>query len=109
VSPSYVDDVAAATVALVSRAAPQGLYHCVNSGMTTWAELGRAVARTLGVDGALLAPVKVDDVVMRARRPKYAALSNARLRDAGVDMPGWEDAIARHVQRRRVSRGDARA
>ncbi|MCL4846806.1 MAG: dTDP-4-dehydrorhamnose reductase [Acidobacteria bacterium] len=108
VSPSYVDDVAAATLALVSREAPHGLYHCVNSGVTTWAELGQAVARLLGVDGALLAPVKVDDVIMKARRPKYAALSNARLRDAGVDMPGWEDAIARHLLKRRESGGAAR-
>ena len=35
VSPSYVDDVAAATLALVRRAAPNGLYHCVGSGHAT--------------------------------------------------------------------------
>jgi dTDP-4-dehydrorhamnose reductase len=37
------------------------------------------------------------DVPMRAPRPRYCALSNARLRAAGVDMPSWQDALARYL------------
>ena len=44
VTPSYVYDVAEATVALVERDAPFGLYHCVNSGATTWVEVARTLA-----------------------------------------------------------------
>ena len=44
VTPSYVYDVAEATVALVEREAPVGLYHCVNSGATTWVEVARTLA-----------------------------------------------------------------
>jgi dTDP-4-dehydrorhamnose reductase len=43
-------------------------------------------------------PVRVADVKMRARRPQYCALSNAKLAAAiGQPMPSWQDAIARHV------------
>ena len=32
---------------------------------------------------------------MRARRPQYAALSNAKLARAGITMPMWQDALKR--------------
>ena len=41
VSPSYVDDVIDATLALLSLEAPGGIYHCVNSGSATWLGLAR--------------------------------------------------------------------
>jgi dTDP-4-dehydrorhamnose reductase len=99
VSPSYVDDVAHATAMLIERRAAPELYHCVNDGFTTWhdlaLEIGRALKRT-----PRLVPVKVADVPMRAPRPRYCALSNARLARAGCAMPSWQDAIARYVARR---------
>ena len=97
VSPSYVDDVMDATLALVSRDAAGGIYHCVNSGSTTWHGLAELIARQLGVDARLL-PVKVADVPMRAPRPQYCALSNARLSALGVQMPSWQDALTRHIR-----------
>ncbi len=45
VTPSYVQDVITATLALIDKSAPYGLYHCVNSEHTTWYELAREVAR----------------------------------------------------------------
>jgi dTDP-4-dehydrorhamnose reductase len=47
----------------------------------------------------LLTPVSVADVKMRAPRPQYAALSNAKLVAAGAAMPAWEDALARYLSR----------
>jgi dTDP-4-dehydrorhamnose reductase len=100
VSPSYNDDVAGATRALLERGAAPGLYHCVNSGSCTWLELALEVGRQLGVEPRLL-PVRVADVALRARRPRYCALSNARLAAAGAAMPAWQDALARHLAERR--------
>jgi len=97
VSPSYVDDVIDATLALLSRDAPGGIYHCVNSGATTWHGLAELIARLLGIEARLLA-VKAADVPMRAPRPQYCALSNARLSALGVEMPSWQDALTRHIR-----------
>ncbi len=98
VTPSYVDDVADATEALVQRGAAPGVYHCVNSGQATWLELGEEVLAALEPRPAgRLVPVKVADVPMKARRPQYCALSNAKLRAAGVSMPDWRDAVRRYL------------
>lgn len=102
ISPTYVCDAARATRELLERAAPAGLYHCVNSGTCTWLELARELARQLGVEGRLV-PVRMDEVTLRAQRPKYCALSNQKLAAAGIAMPSWQDALARYVESVRIS------
>jgi dTDP-4-dehydrorhamnose reductase len=99
VSPSYVEDVVAATRRLLAGGAEPGLYHCVNTGMTTWLDLAVEAARILGRPGRLL-PVRTAEVPLRARRPVYCALDNSRLRRAGVEMPLWQDALARYIRTR---------
>jgi dTDP-4-dehydrorhamnose reductase len=99
VSPSFVADVITATAALVERGAAAGVYHCVNSGRATWLEVGEEIVRLLGAAAkGRLRPVRVADVPMKARRPQYCALSNAKLRAAGIEMPEWRDALRRHLQ-----------
>ena len=100
VSPSYVEDVVQATRGLLALRATPGLYHCVNAGLGSWADVGREVADALGVSHDLLRLTSVHDVTMRARRPVYCALSNARLEAAlGRPMPHWRDAVRRHLAR----------
>jgi dTDP-4-dehydrorhamnose reductase len=99
VSPSYVPDILRATIALVDRHAPYGIYHCVNSGWSTWYELACEVARQLGVP-ALIEPVMTSDLKAQATRPQYCALSNQKLVAAGIDMPSWQSAIERHLATR---------
>ena len=77
--------------------APTGLYHCVNSGSCTWLEFAREMARLLGVEPRVT-PVRMSDMQLRAARPIYCALSNEKLRRAGIDMPTWQDALRRYLQ-----------
>lgn len=102
VTPSFVDDVAEATWRLVQRDAPPGVYHCANSGLTTWEALGRVVAGHLGLDAGLIAPASVAEVTLRAPRPQYAALSSEKLERVGIPMPAWEDALSRYLSRLRA-------
>ena len=97
-SPTFVEDAVAATQALLERQAEPGLYHCVNSGATTWHELAQHIAAILGVQPRLV-PVRLADVPLRAPRPRYCALSNAKLAAAGVSMPTWQDALSRYLSR----------
>ena len=99
VSPSFVADVADASAHVLRAQPPAGLYHCVNSGYATWFEVGGEIARQLGKSEAVLKPISVRDVTLRASRPQFAALSNARLAAAGYPMPAWQDAIARYLSR----------
>jgi len=97
ISPSYLPDVAQATRYLVESEAPTGLYHCVSSGQCTWLEFAREMARLLGVEPRFT-PVRMADMRLRAQRPMFCALSNEKLRSAGVDMPAWQDALQRFLQ-----------
>ena len=83
-------DAAAATRKLLEQSAPPGLYHCVNSGSCTWLDLAREVARQLGVEPKLV-PVRMADAKLRAERPMYCVLSNAKLTAQGIAMPTWHD------------------
>jgi dTDP-4-dehydrorhamnose reductase len=96
VTPSYVADVTAATEALLSRQPAFGVYHCVNSGVTTWHGVAVEAARLLKKEAEIV-PVSSDAVKLRARRPRYCALSNEKLASAGIAMPTWQDALARYV------------
>jgi dTDP-4-dehydrorhamnose reductase len=97
VSPAFVEDVADATARLLARAAAPGVYHCVNSGFAAWEEVGLEIARLLGVPPTL-EPVRAADLTFKAPRPRFCALSNARLRAAGIDMPSWQDALGRYLR-----------
>ena len=106
VSPSYVDDVAAATLALVRAAPAYGLYHCVGSGHATWFDVARELAARLGAEPAVRG-ITLDELKLRAPRPRFCALSNRKLAAAGIEMPHWRDAVARYA-RIRLSTGTGR-
>ena len=96
VSPSYVEDVAAATVSLLRAAPAHGLYHCVGSGHATWLDVAAALAGELGVE-PVIRGITLDELELRAPRPRFCALSNRKLAAAGVAMPHWRDAVARYA------------
>jgi dTDP-4-dehydrorhamnose reductase len=97
VSPTYVPDAVTATLALLERKVPPGVYHCVSTGHCTWLEFAREAARLLGVEPRVQ-PVRMADMSFRAPRPLYCALSNEKLTAAGIVMPTWQDALARHIR-----------
>lgn len=97
VSPSFVDDVVAATSGLLERNSPAGLYHCVNTGWTTWSGIARELASIVGVPNAAIVDVPVADAQLIAPRPKFAALANDKLKAAGIEMPTWQSALRRYV------------
>lgn len=102
VSPSYTADVAHATRTLFESGATPGLYHCVNSGAATWADIAREAARLLGLP-LKMHPVTLETAGLKAPRPRYCALSNGKLASIGIIMPTWQDALARYLRHEAVS------
>ena len=101
ISPSFVSDIVWATRALVEAQAPTGLYHCVNSGLASFFEVADHLRVLGGFSPELLRPGRVAEANLQAPRPMFTALSNQKLRDHGIPMPEWRDAIARYVADRR--------
>jgi dTDP-4-dehydrorhamnose reductase len=102
VSPAYTHDVAAATRHLVTTGATPGLYHCVNAGHASWHDVAREAAALLGVAPRLV-PITIDQLPLKAPRPRFCALSPAKLRATGFEMPTWRDALQRWLTTRRTS------
>ena len=100
VSPSYVDDVVTATAAIVDLGAAPGVYHVVNTGYTTWAALTHELARIIGRPDAPIAEVPMAEADLPTPRPRFAALSNAKLERTGIVMPTWQEALRRYVEAR---------
>jgi dTDP-4-dehydrorhamnose reductase len=96
VSPAHVDDVAAATRRLVEKKAAAGVWHCVNSGFASWQELALEIVRLTGSASNVI-PASVEHSGLRAARPLFSALSNEKLANAGIDLPSWQNALARAV------------
>jgi dTDP-4-dehydrorhamnose reductase len=96
VSPSFTEDVAHATRRLIESEAHSGLYHCVNDGAATWLEIAQHAAQLLGVE-LKAQPLTLESVKMKARRPRFCAMSPARLASLGIAMPDWRDALRRFL------------
>ena len=99
VSPTYTVDVAAATRSIIDRHLLPGVYHCVNSGAVTWLEIAEEAARRIGRP-LKVKPLTLATANLTAQRPRYCALSPARLAAAGTVMPSWEDALGRSLLNR---------
>lgn len=97
VSPSYTADLAAATRALLERRASPGLYHCVNTGAALWVDVATEAARLLNLP-LRVKPLTLETANLVAPRPRYCAMSNAKLAAVGIVLPTWQDALARFVQ-----------
>ena len=94
VSPASMSDVAAATRRILEGKAASGVYHCVNAGFTTWHELAMELTRQIGRPTSVV-PVSADSLTSKIHRPKFAALSNEKLANAGIEMPSWQNALGR--------------
>lgn len=102
VSPSYTPDVAKAVRTMLERRIDAGVYHCVNSDAATWERIALVAAGALDLTPRLTR-VRMADVHLRAVRPRYCALSNRKLADAGIPMPTWTDALTRYLRARRTA------
>ena len=96
VSPGYTHDIAAAVRMLIQRRATPGLYHCVNDGAVSWADIAEEAARLIGRP-LRMKPISLQTIQLASPRPRYSALSNARLLALGYRMPTWQDALRRFL------------
>lgn len=96
VSPGYTPDIARATRQLLEGSHPPGVYHCVNGGAATWADIATEIARLLRRP-ANLQPMTLETAALAANRPRYSVLANDKLARLGIPMPSWQDALGRYL------------
>ena len=96
-SPTATEDVARVMVRMLRDGCPPGLYHVVNAGSATWFEFAREIVRRAGVE-AKVAPCATSEYPVRAARPAYSVLDNAKVSAAFGALPPWQDALDRYLR-----------
>jgi dTDP-4-dehydrorhamnose reductase len=103
------DHVASPTYAplLAQRAADvyehdlDGIFHIGGGQPISWFEYAKLILEKAGMAGADLRPTNEREYRTPARRPKYSALDNARLRIAGIaPMPPLAEAVEQYLRAR---------
>lgn len=76
-----------------------GIVHAACEGETTWCGFAREIFAQLAWD-VRVEPITTADYPLRARRPAYSVLDNARLRRGGLlELPPWRDGLAEALRR----------
>lgn len=104
-SPTYTWDAAVKINEVIMGRATFGIYHLANSGYCSWYEFAKAIFDMSGTSHEI-EPKAVSEMGLRAKRPRFSALDNERLRSAGfVDMRGWRDALKEYLSAKGYIRG----
>lgn len=95
-SPTYTKDVAEAIKKIVELNVPYGVYHTTNSGYCSWFEFAKEIFK-MTVLNPNLAPIKTQQLQMKARRPQFSALKSAKLPRYGILMRSWKEALREYL------------
>ncbi len=99
-SPTYTKTVADIVLRLLDKMPEYGIYHTVNSGYTTWYDFARYIAKVIDADENLIKPVDSTFFKRPARRPKFSALSNEKVKKTlGMRIHSWREAVEDFIQK----------
>jgi dTDP-4-dehydrorhamnose reductase len=98
-SPTYAPLLASRSIDMLERDL-DGVFHCGGGEAASWFEYARLIFATAGVE-ADLQPTNEREYRTAARRPKFSALENARMRECGIPpMPPLAEAVASYLATR---------
>ena len=103
-SPTFAPLLASRTIDLVERD-QTGLFHVGGGSPVSWFQFARLIFETTGLQPLLLA-TNEREYRTAARRPKYSALSNAKMERVGIDpMPPLKAALESYFSERKKRLG----
>ncbi len=98
-SPTFAPALASRSIDLLERDL-DGVFHIGGGVAVSWFDYARIIFDKAGIK-ADLHPTDAREYRTAARRPKFSALDNARLRECGIAaMPPLEDAVAEYLAAR---------
>jgi dTDP-4-dehydrorhamnose reductase len=98
-SPAYAPPLAARTADMVDKEL-SGVFHVGGGTPISWFEFARLIFKTAGLSPEVR-PTNEREYRTEARRPKYSALSNAKMEAAGLaPMPPLGEALSDYFRRR---------
>ena len=102
VSPTYTEDLARATLTLITRHRPEpGIYHLVNEGECSWYEFTLAIYELMNLNVQVIA-VDRKGVSGDMKRPLYSVLENTKAKNLHIELPKWKNALSRYLRAKYV-------
>ena len=101
-SPTYAEDLAGYIAEAIEKHIPYGIYNATNEGFTTWYDFTRKIFEYTGIK-CKVNPVTTEEYIemmkiTQAKRPKNSQLSKDKLKDQGIEVPEWEEALKRYLK-----------
>lgn len=96
-SPTYAEDLADIIGQAIEKKIPYGTYHSTNQGFTTWYGFTQKIFELANLD-TKIKPVSSEEFVRPAKRPKNSQLSKEKLLNENINIPSWEDGLARYLK-----------
>ncbi|MFA4887569.1 MAG: dTDP-4-dehydrorhamnose reductase [Candidatus Nanoarchaeia archaeon] len=97
VSPTYAYDAAVAIKQLLEKKVPYGTYHLTNSGSCSWHEFASAIAQQTNSSTKILPGTSTASPI---KRPDYSVLNNQKIKNHGIPMPTWQEALSHYLSNR---------
>jgi dTDP-4-dehydrorhamnose reductase len=99
-SPTYAPALAARAIDLLERGL-EGIFHIGGGQPISWFAYAKLILEKAGLGDADLCPTNEREYRTPARRPRYSALENARMRETGImPMPRLSEAVEDYLKRR---------
>ncbi|MDB4940072.1 MAG: rfbD [Candidatus Doudnabacteria bacterium] len=93
-TPTYSADLAKASIELVDKKYPYGIYHLPNDGQASWYDFAAEVFRIKNID-VQLTRITADKFVRAARRPKNSVLLNTKY----PKQRAWQEALSEYLNK----------
>jgi len=94
--PTYQIDYVDAVIELVKQN-QTGVWHVASAGEASPYEFAKVVYETLGLDPAIVRPLRRGSGARSALRPRYSVLDCSKLNAAGIRMRPWIEALRDHL------------
>ena len=106
-SPTWTVDLAQAIASLAHKGT-SGIYHLTNAGACSRKEWAEEIVRLAGLNDISIEATTQSDFGAPFRKPPFSALANMNGASLGVTVRPWQEALADHIQRAKVSQGALR-
>jgi dTDP-4-dehydrorhamnose reductase len=95
-SPTYTYDLTRLIVDMI-QTEKYGIYHATNEGYCSWYEFASEIFRQAGLE-VKVKPIKTEDYITKAKRPKNSRLSKRKLVQQGFStLNEWERALCEFI------------
>ncbi len=95
-SPTYTKDAASILKGILELQLPFGVYHATNKGCCSWYEFAQEIFQITGLN-PVLKPLKTDQLSLKARRPRFSALTSTKLSRYNIEPREWKEALREYL------------